>query len=448
MKNATLSALLLLLLGVTWAGVAAAQADDETDGGDASEPGDAEERAVPPDAEPAEVEPPAQDPAEQAEQGTTALGSPQLAEGGDDEGEPEAPAAAEAAPAPADEPLPWRNSFFNYTNQVSTNSFWRGSQLSYNPTWEMLFSAVPRWYPGTGGFLRAIVGMRLEVTDDDSNALNREPLLNDILIDYVHPFSLGDGYILMPSLRVSIPTSRLSLAAQRYLQLGAQLTAIKIIPEAGNLTLALLGRYAYWFAGSNVVQTDDPQPDRCPAGPQIDTGAGAGIADPGLFTCGQFGTGSSFAHTLLAGLSATATPIGAFSINLSAFLFITHGYGLAPAYVDVATSEEPLMIADGSPSHWQNFTFISVSVAYQFEPWLNMSLGIQNSGLVAPVWDPSGNLYNPLFTPNTQVWLTATFTVDELWKALFTGGEDGLTPEERQRRQQGLASGPSLGGAF
>lgn len=472
MKNATLSALLLLLLGVTWAGVAAAQADDGTEGGDAaSESGDeassdaatgddaapeeapTEELEAP--AEPATEEPPPAEeppPVEEAppaeEAATTGLAAPATEES--EEGSAEA--AAEEAPAeeaPASEPPPWRNTFFNYTNQVNTNSFWRGAQLSYNPTWQMLFSIVPRWYPGTGGFLRANWGFSLEITDDDSNALNREPLLNDLLIDYVHPFNLGEGFILMPSIRATVPISRLSLAAQRYVQLGGQLTAIKIIPEAGNLTLALLGRYAYWFAGSNVTLTDAPQPDRCPAAPaQAPIGGGVMTPEPIGATCGQFGTATGIEHTILAGLSATMTPIGAFSINVSAFLFIAHGYGLAPAYVNVATREEPLRIDDGSPSHWRNFTYYSISVAYQFTPWLNLSLGIQNSGVVAPQFDPSGNAYNPLFTPDTQVFLTATLTVDEIYNLIAGSSDEGLTPEQRQRRQQGLASGPSVGGAF
>ncbi|MCA9606663.1 MAG: hypothetical protein KC619_13755 [Myxococcales bacterium] len=475
MKNATLSALLLLVLGGTWAGVAAAQADDETEGGAAtSESADeatgdeaAPEEAAPeePTAEPTEepteeIEAPVEEPVEEpppveetpTEAATTGLAAP--AEGSD-EGDTDAEATEEAAEGEGEEesaesePPPWRNTFFNYTNQFTTNSLWRGAQLSYNPVWQMLFSVVPRWYPGTGGFLRANLGFSLEVTDTDSNALNREPLLNDIVIDYSHPINLGDGFMLMPAARLTIPVSRSSLAAQRYLNLGGQLTAIKIIPEAGNLTLALLGRYSYWFAGSNVTLTSDPQPDICPPAPATQTAGGGTIApDASLTTCGQFGTTATARHVVLAGLSATMTPVGAFSINLSAFLFLTYGHDLAPAYVNVATSEAPLRIDDGSPTHWQNYTYISLSVAYQFTPWLNMSLGIQNSGNVAPVYDSSGNVYNPLFTPDTQLYLTATFTLDELFVEITGRGEENLTPEQRQRRQQGLAAAPGVGGSF
>ena len=210
----------------------------------------------------------------------------------------------------------------------------------------------------------------------------------------------------------------------------------------------MLGRYGYWFAGSNVVQTDTPQPCSTQSNvPSSNLVGGGGVVEPDV-TCGQFGTPTTGRHVILAGLSATMTPIGAFSINLSAFIFNSYGYDLAPAEVYVANREEPLVLQDGSPSHWRNFTYFSLSVAYQFLPWLNMSLGIQNAGAVAPAYQPNGDLYNPIFTPNTQVFLTASIQLDELYSQITGSGEEDLTPEERQRRQQGLASGPSAGGTF
>ena len=492
MKNATLSVLLLLTLGLSWVGVAAAQAD-EPEGDTSSEPSDSTESA---DEAPAEA-PPVEDAAEAApaEDATEAAGvsAEEAIEGGDpveaveaveavveEEPEPEvsqpdpvevaeaaeapveeepgsdlaapdaeAEAPAEAAEEPAaapPEPPPWRNTFFNFSNQVTTNTFWQGGQLSYNPTYQQAYSISPRWYPGTGGFIRGNMGFTLELTDANSGVRNREPLLNDLLLDYVHPFMLGEGFILMTMARVTVPLSRASLAAQRYLQAAGQLTLIKIIPEAGNLTLAVLGRYGHWFAGSNVVQTDTPQPCTTTNVPSANVG-GTGVGDIDD-TCGQFGSATTGRHVILAGVSATMTPIGAFSINLSAFIFNSYGHDLAAAEINVASSEEPLILQDGSPSHWRNFTYFALSVAYQFLPWLNMSLGIQNSGVVASAYQPNGDLYNPLFTPNTQVFLSATIGLDQLFLEITGGGEEDLTPEERQRRQQGLASGPSVGGSF
>jgi len=493
-KNATLKVLLMLALGIVPAASAAAQADD-AEGDDVAAPAepdqgtveeapaeeapadgaasdqaaaeeapadDAAAEATPADADEAQVEEaPEEAPVEDApaEEATPAeLDAPveAPAEAPVEEAEPEtasgldtpeeAEPAEDAAEEEAEKPLPWRNTFFNYTNQVTFNSFLRDAQLSYNPLWQMSFSVLPRWYVEGAGFFRANLGLSLEVTDTDGNALNREPLFNDITVDYFHILP-WEGFVFMPQVRVTIPASRSSLAAQRYLATGLGVTVVRVIPEAGNLTLAGIFRYTRWWAGSNVVQVGEPQPDRCPVGLPQPTGGGLTAPELNTTTCDQLGTSSSASDIILAGLSATMTPIGPLSINLSAFMFTTQGYGLAPAYIDVATSAEPVRIDDGSPNHFRNFTYLSLSVAYQAVDWLNLSLGIQNAGAVAPLYNPDGNVRNPIFTPDTQVFLTATIGLDAVYGNLF-GGHEELTPEELQRRQQGLAQGPSAGGTF
>ena len=393
---------------------------------------------------------------EQAAQGGASLGAPDEEPAEADPvataEEPASEEAAEEAEAESSppEPLPWRNSFFTWTNQANFNSFLRDAQLSYNPVYQQQFTLSPRWYLGPMTQLRASVSLNVEITDTDLNALNRDPQLLDPVLTLLHMVP-WEGFILMPQVRLAFPVSKASQASERYFQAGAGLTVVRIIPELANLTLAGVFSYRRWFAGSNVIRTGDPQPDRC-GGPTPAVVGGADAA-PQVTTafCDQVGGASAASDVILAGISATMTPVGSFSINLSAFLFTLHGFGLAPWVSDpgqVITREEPLVLEDGSPSHWRNFTFVSVSVAYQFTPWLNMSLGIQNSGLAAPAYNPDGSLRNPLFTPDTQVFLSATFGVDTIYNELFGETEDDLTPEERQRRQQGLASGPSVGGAF
>ena len=367
---------------------------------------------------------------------------------GGEEGEA-AEEAEEAEDAPAPYQPPWRNSFFTYTNQGTFNSFIRDAQLSYNPSWSMLFTVNPRWYVAPTTFFWASAGLSIELTDTNTNALNREPLLNDTLIEIRHMIP-WEGFVFMGAARIGIPTSRLSLAANRYIQTGLGLTIVRPIPEA-KLTLAGVFAYRRWWAGSNVVQVGTPQPDRCPPPPPIQGTAGGISPMINTATCDQLGTASAGRDIILAGISATATPIGAFSINLSVFFLSLYGFELAPAYVEVETSPQPLRIDDGSPTHWRNFTYIALSVAYQFLPWLNVSLGVQNAGIVASAYNPDGSIRNPIFTPDTQVFLSATIGLDSLWGEIAGGGDDGLTPEERQRRQQGLArnnSGVGSGGVF
>ena len=86
------------------------------------------------------------------------------------------------------------------------------------------------------------------------------------------------------------------------------------------------------------------------------------------------------------------------------------------------------------------WTYFSLAVAYDVTPWLNLQLGIQNANSVAPLFDPSGNVQSP-FGPATQVFLSTTIGLDSFVNEVFGSEEDdGLTPQERQRRRQGLAS--------
>ena len=463
MKNATLWVRLVvlggaLLLAPGLSATASAQTDTpETDGTTApatdaapDEPGSDDSTvsdANPDDRSPDEpVEAPPPETADSSAATGTGLAAPQASETPEEEaaeGEGEAADEAEEE-APAAEPLPWRSTFFSWTHQATFNSFLRDAQLTYNPTYQQNFSLSPRWYVGPMTFFWANISLSLEVTDDDSNALNRDPQFGDTLVELRHMIP-WEGFIFIGQARLGIPTSKASIVSQRYLQTGLGATIVRIIPEI-NTTLAGIFAYRRWWAGSNMVQVGEPQPDRCPA-PTAPTMTGGGSApEINTTTCDQLGTSSSARDTILAGLSAT-TSIDNFSISLSAFIFTLYGYELAPAYVDVATSEAPIVIEDGSPSHWRNFTYISLAVAYQFTPWLNLSLGVQNAGNVAPVYNPDGSFRNPIFTPDTQVFLSATVGLDSIYDELF-GEQEHLTPEQMQRRRQGLASGPRTGGSF
>ena len=473
MRNATLSVLWVLLLG---ASAAAAQTDDMDPGGDAAPDAPADEAPADPTIDPAVADPAVADPAVadpaaddaaasdaaasdaaasdaaasddlSSPAGSTADESAAEASATEELAAPDAEASEEAEEeeAPAPPQLPWRNSFFSWTHQVTFNSFVRDAQLSYNPLYVQALSLAPRWYLAPTSYFMAIQSLQVELTDSDGDALNRDPQLGDTVIEFRQMFP-WEGFMFMGQARVTLPVSKISQAAQVYLGTGLGLTVVRPIPEI-NLTLAGVFRWSHTFAGSNVARTGVPQPDSCPGGPMI-TSAGAGMAPEfATATCDQLGTASTGRDSILSGFFATLA-FDALTINLQAFFFSVYGHELAPAYVNVATREEPLMIADGSPTHWRNFTYFAVSVGYQVTSWLNLSLGIQNSHIVASAWNPDGSIRNPLFTPDTQAFLSATVQLDTIYTEMAGSADDGLTPEERQRRRQGLASGPSTGVAF
>lgn len=459
MRNATLSVLCLLMLGVgPTASTAAAQTDDTelpaADGEGTPEAAESEgasdvEEATPDQDEP---EPEVSTPAEAA---STSLASPssELEEGDlaeDAEDAESGEGGEEEAPAPPP-PLPWRSSFFSWTHQATFNSFVRDAQISYDPLYIQSFGLTPRWYVDTMSYFWFSLGLNWQLTDDDGqSAYNRDPLLSDAVVEFRHILP-WEGFAFMGSVRAVLPLSKASQAAQRYLSTGLGLTIVRPVPEI-NLTLAYSIRYTHWFAGSNVPLVGEPQPDRCPPAPPSVGGGGATGPELDPIVCHQVagsggGAVTGFRDTIVHGLFATFA-FDELSINLMYFFFNAYGYELAPGYINVATSEEPLRIDDGSPTHWRNFQWVALSVGYQFTPWINVALGIQNHWLVDSVYNADGSVRNPLFTPDTQVFLTATLQLDAVYTELAGAADDGLTPEQRQRRRQGLAAAPSTGGTF
>ena len=123
-------------------------------------------------------------------------------------------------------------------------------------------------------------------------------------------------------------------------------------------------------------------------------------------------------------------------MSASGFYMTAYGHELAPANVAINGGGET--VADESVTHWRPFTYFSLAVGYDILPWFNLSLGLQNSGVVAPLYNPDGSVRSP-FTADTQVFLTTTVGLDALVSEIVGDEDDDLTPEERQRRRQGLA---------
>ncbi|MGE0790958.1 MAG: hypothetical protein AB7S26_35130 [Sandaracinaceae bacterium] len=342
------------------------------------------------------------------------------------------PGAAPSAEAADEEPharpsneFTFNNSFFSYTNAVTVNTFAPGAQLSYDPTWFMYASVTPRFYLTDTTFLWLNQSASIELTDTNDGTYNREPLLSDTILDLRQVLS-WEGFVFQGQLRLAFPLSKASQAAQRIVQTGLGLTVARAFPELAGFTVAASFAYRRWWATSNVPMTGSPYPGNCfvvtPGGPP---------------ECQQASGQTSARDMLLAGLTLNVSPFSGFTVSASGFYFTTYGFELAPGSVPINGGGHT--VEDESITHWRPYTYFSLAVAYDVLPWLNLQLGVQNSGFVAPLYNPDGSVRSP-FTADTQVYLTTTIGLDGLYNEIVSGDEDdGLTPQERQRRRQGLA---------
>lgn len=329
--------------------------------------------------------------------------------------------AAEAQAAA--EPLAWRNSFFNYSLAATFNTFCRGCQQSYNPTVYQFMSLTPRWYVDPATFFFLSIGAFYEFTNDDASAYNHEFQLGDMIVELRRTIP-WEGFVFIPAARLTLPTSKASQGAQRYVNGGLGVTVVRPIPEALGMTIAGVFRYQRWFAGSNVVLA---------RGQCVTRGIDTELA-------GCDGIAATEADRIVAGVSINVTPFEHFTVILSTFWVWSHVFDLRSE--DVPTLSGPIRVdTAGGATRWRNFTSYSLGVAYDIVEWLNLNLTVSNATVLAPLYNDDGSVRSP-FNPDTQIALGATITLDAVYTALTTSGEpdDGLTPEERQRRRQGLAS--------
>jgi len=340
------------------------------------------------------------------------------------------------------EPLAWRNSYFNYSINSSFCSFSRDCQLSYNPTVYTFLSLSPRWYLDPATFFTFYQALYIEHTNDDGATYQHEAQLFDTRIGLNHREALGTNFLILPGASLWLPASKTSQAAQRYFRLGASVSGTWD-PGVGGFNLSAQLSYVHWFAGSNVAQTGSPYPGST-AGPSLQTPNGDPVAN-------QANSTTSETDRVTAGLTANWQPLSGFTITLQIFYFWLQGWGLSNAAIPgvTTTGAGDFVVGDASPSHWRAFDSYNLYFQYDFVPWLQGWIGFSNSTQLASVFNADGSARSPVSLYDMQVSLGATITLDSLYESFAVAGEDdGLTPEQRQRRRQGLASRSSSGGSL
>lgn len=340
----------------------------------------------------------------------------------------------EEAPARRGPALSFANSFFSYTNAVTLHTLDPSAQLTYNPTWQMSFGLTPRFYLTDTTFLWLNQGLFIELTDSDNDTYNHEPILSDTTLDLRQNIP-WEGFVFQGAARVVFPLSKGSQAARRVLQTGLALTATRPFPELASFTVSASFGYRRWWAMSNVAQIQDG------ARPGYTTSDNLLLCEPvdgGRVSpiCSQAGSSTTARDLIVTGLALSVMPFAGFTVQFSAFYLGMYGDEIATAEVNV--NGGTVTLEDDSLTHWRHFTSFVLAVGYDVLPYLNISLGLQNSSVAAPLYNPDGSVRSP-FNADSQLYLTVTLGLDGLYNEIAGSDEEGLTPEERQRRRQGLA---------
>src|SRR5690606_14782257 len=157
---------------------------------------------------------------------------------------------------------------------------------------------------------------------------------------------------------------------------GLTLTATRPFPELASFTVSASFGYRRWWGLSNVAQFQDG------AGLEYSTQSGAGFCEAVYgarpsSVCTQAGGTTTARDLIVTGLALTIMPFAGFTIQFSGFYLGMYGNEIAPAEVEV--NGGTVTLEDDSPTHWRHFTSFVLAVGYDVLPYLNLSLGLQNS---------------------------------------------------------------------
>jgi hypothetical protein len=325
-----------------------------------------------------------------------------------------APSDEEMVEAPPRQPSPFRGSLFSWQHGLTVNTLDPSAQLTYDPTYYWSFFLQGRYYLDAQNFLVLSQGLAVELTDAGYTTTQREPQLSDTVLEWRHT-EVFEGFVFIPSVRLAAPLSNWSQAADRIINTGVGLTIVKVFPELASFTVALSGGYRRWWAASNTVVYRDQA--TCLRGPTAEQVCGSGA--------------TTERDRLVSALTLTVMPLPGLTVLTQYAFSWVYGYDIAPTRIGSVDFGD-----DGN--HWRNFHYWALAVGYDVVPWLNIQIGYQSASFMTNVWNDDGTVRNPFYNPESEIYLSATMALDVFVEGLI-GEQDDVSPEQLQRRRQGLA---------
>ncbi len=309
-----------------------------------------------------------------------------------------------------EEGIPFRGSTFSFLQSLSGNSFFKDTQLSYNPEYSWGFALNLIWHFDRTFQLALNQELEVELTDSDTTTLQREPLLSDTALTFdarLFREKLGPEFdwTMHTSVTVGAPTSLASQAASLVLATQLAAAAAFSFPKVlRGLGVTVTAAYGHRFLSSNVVQAEEEYP--CNAGPQSRQ------------LCSTLGGSTNRRNSISAGLNFALALTDQWGMTLGYTHAWRRGADLADyTYVSDTGSRERL--ADGSARHWRNRNTIDIGLVYDVLPWLGLGLSASN---LFEERGPDSELRAPFRPADTAIGLDVLVRLDEVYLATSSPG--------------------------
>lgn len=298
--------------------------------------------------------------------------------------------------APEKTPLPFHGSSLSYSHSASVFTLAPGAEPFYNPNWGHRLGLFPEWHFNDQFFARGRFFISQELTLSDSTAHTREFELSDLWLDagltgWKEPVT---GLKLGGSLRVGLPTSRVSQAQTRVATVGPGVSLTRTFDLLGGLSLSYGARFTYRFHRSTTGLN---------AGPSVQ---GCGVASSEA--CAEFlSTGVRNApFDITHGLDVSFSPISVVTVAASFSLVHVWLYPLSTLPKELQSAQG---IAQVLGTDTRNASSFNLSVSWQaFKP-VGFTLG---AFTYSSQLGPDGRFIFPLFNRNTSLYLEAAVDIE------------------------------------
>jgi hypothetical protein len=394
------------------------------------------EEAPPADAPPPAEEPPAQPPPPAVEPAPAA--QPGIGWNA------QADTGVQPTPAPGAEPkpkkLPWRGTTFGWDNSATADTVGIGQdRQSANPTYEMSFTLVPRYYiwedsdgPEQSISLRGRLDLVREFTNSDTTTREGEWTFSDLSLFSQYSRNLykegdvrTDLGVRLPVL--TFPTSKVSANNGTVLGLGAMLIGAQQVPVLGNEYQALqkftlTGRLGYNHTFTEATTPTNDDLGRVRMGPD------------GRSLPGDQLSGAAFAEH-----NASVDLIGA--LQLHEKINWTNWFSWRPAWKykferddqvcgNVLTGCTTVGNGTDDSNNFAVVTLFNTELAFEVVPEFEVDVGYANLTLQSA---PDGSRRNIFYSPDARVYITLVAHRDEIYKS--ASGYDKQTAKASPRRQ-------------
>jgi hypothetical protein len=319
----------------------------------------------------------------------------------------ESPLASEEA---KEEGLPFRGSNFGFYQTLTANSFGKGTQLSYNPTYAWLFDLNLLWHFNRRFQLIVNQALQLEITSSELTLHRREPRLTDTSATFgalllKTKFNPDTQFILNGSVGLLAPTSLVSQAATMTLGTRVGLSSTLSLPKVlQGLGINFAVGYLHRFLRQNVVAVGD-------------AGYPCAIGSSSREYCTALGGPTNLR------LAVTSAISGELAIKWGVSAGWTHTWRRAAdlAEASVPTSTGTVELPEGTDHHWRNMNTIDVTVTYFATGWLGLGASVTNWFMER---GPDSAIRPPYRPTDTYFGLNATLRLDELYLAVNPPAKD------------------------